>query len=70
MSTADTSSLKIREATLEDVPHLASFMIAMAKETESKELDPDTVTLGAKNLIVNPKYGRYLVTYIPSVGDD
>ncbi len=33
----------------------------MAKETEDKDLNPELVKSGCRNLILNPSYGRYCV---------
>lgn len=70
-SLTDTESkILIRLAIHEDAPTLASFMIAMAKETEDKDLDPETVNKGAASCIANPKYAKYLIAYIPSSAND
>ena len=44
-----------------DAPAIADFNIAMAKETEGKELDPQRVASGVRRLIANPQFGFYLV---------
>ena len=49
----------MRESTLEDVPTLVEFNYLMAKETEDKELDRDTLTPGITNFINDPKLGKY-----------
>ena len=38
--------MNIREARREDIPTIAAFQVAMAKETESLDLDPETVHAG------------------------
>lgn len=58
--------IKVRLATLEDAPILADFAIRMAKETENKDLDCETVNNGIRNCLLNPAYGKYCVA---SVGD-
>lgn len=51
----------IRLAIAADAPHLASFNVAMAWETEKTRLDHSTVEAGALSLIANPANGFYLV---------
>ncbi len=54
-------NLAIRTATDADVPTLAAFNVAMARETEDKALDPDTVRAGVQALLDDPTRGFYLV---------
>lgn len=54
-------SYVIRHATSRDRDMIASFNVAMAKETENKKLDPDIVRSGVAALIDNPDRGFYLV---------
>lgn len=53
--------MKVRDALLSDAPTLTAFNIAMARETEDKALDFDTVTSGVNRLFENPQFGFYLV---------
>ncbi|MCP5048382.1 MAG: GNAT family N-acetyltransferase [bacterium] len=53
--------IKIRKAELRDTQTIADYNCFMAKETEKKELDPDTVTRGVKAVIKDPHKGFYLV---------
>lgn len=53
--------LVIRTAADDDVPTLARFNIAMARETEGKALDPETVQQGVRALLDDPSRGFYLV---------
>jgi len=53
--------IKIRKATPRDVDTLAYFNTAIAWETESKRLDPDTITRGVENLLRRPELGFYLL---------
>lgn len=62
-----SSELTIRTANEDDVPTLTAFNVAMARETEDKALDPDTVQAGVQALIDDPTRGFYLVA---QRGDD
>jgi len=53
--------LTIRTATRDDAETIAGFNAAMARETEDKPLDPDTVRAGVKGLLDEPDRGFYLV---------
>ncbi len=55
------SAFTVRVAIERDSNTLTDFNIWMAKETENKDLNPDLVKSGCKNLILNPAYGRYCV---------
>lgn len=53
----------IRPAREQDAPTITRFNIAMAKETESRDLDLETVSAGVRNVFEHsPYYGFYLVT--------
>jgi len=56
-----TERIHIRYGELRDVHILRDFNIAMAKETESKKLDPEIADKGVKNLINHPERGFYLM---------
>ncbi|MBN2412693.1 GNAT family N-acetyltransferase [candidate division KSB1 bacterium] len=51
----------IRRAEEADAENIIRFNIAMAKETESKDLNRDLVGRGVKNLLSHPEYGFYIV---------
>lgn len=55
------TDLTIRTATEADVETLASFNEAMARETERKTLDPETVRAGVRALITGEQRGFYLL---------
>ena len=54
----------IRLATIEDVPTIAQFQIAMAWETENKRLDSDTVQTAVQAVMDDPSRGFYLVNEV------
>ena len=56
--------MQVRLATQEDAVVIADFNKAMALETENKLLNDETITLGVKNLILQPQYGFYVVAEI------
>lgn len=51
----------IRAARPEDAPLLALWAIAMARETEHKQLDPDTVARGVGAVFEQPARGGYFI---------
>ncbi|HEY9698768.1 MAG TPA: GNAT family N-acetyltransferase [Trichocoleus sp.] len=51
----------IRRAGLEDAAVLVAFNRAMAQETEGKDLVPEVIAAGVKNLLENVNLGFYLV---------
>ncbi len=54
-----TDTIRIGEA--KDAKILTQFNIAMAQETENRQLDRATVTAGVRSLISNPDAGFYVV---------
>ncbi len=56
-----SSRITIRAATREDISSIASWQVAMAKETESMELDPSVVTRGVTHVFEKPHIGFYLI---------
>ncbi|MEL7499153.1 MAG: GNAT family N-acetyltransferase [Planctomycetota bacterium] len=52
---------KVRSATIEDAPSIASFQIAMAQETENKQLDRKTVETAVEAVFDDPGKGFYLI---------
>lgn len=57
----------VREATLADLPVIARFNLAMAAESEAKQLDPATVEAGVHRALTDPACGRYFVAEIDRV---
>lgn len=55
------SRLRVREAQAADARWLADCAIAMARETEGKSLDPDTVQAGVAAGIADPAKARYFL---------
>ena len=53
--------ITIRSAQPEDAEHIVAFNMAMALETEQKELDHDTLTRGVQAVFDNPAHGFYIV---------
>ncbi len=54
----------LRRATLQDGATLAHFNREMARESEGKTLDPETVRAGVEALVEHPARGFYLVAEI------
>ncbi|MBB1061731.1 GNAT family N-acetyltransferase [Marilutibacter spongiae] len=54
-------ALRIRDAQAADAALLAEWASAMARETEHKRLDADTVLAGVRAGIADPARARYLV---------
>lgn len=50
-----------RPATVDDAPKIAAFNQAMALETENKQLHPETLEAGVRQVFTQPSYGSYLV---------
>jgi GNAT superfamily N-acetyltransferase len=55
------SALRIRAAESRDTDVLADFNVAMALETENRQLDPPTVQAGVAGMFAQPQLGFYLV---------
>jgi len=53
--------IQVRLAQGRDAEMIAGFNIAMAQETEGKELEPDMVRRGVQGLFERPAYGFYVV---------
>ena len=54
-------SLAIRQATAVDRDRIVLFNQAMAKETEGRILDPETLARGVEAMLDDPARGRYFV---------
>lgn len=61
MTETMSEDLTIRRATEDDIDTLAQFNQAMARETEDKVLDPETVTAGVRQLLTDDQKGFYLL---------
>ncbi len=57
-------ALSVRTGQEKDIDTLVKFNIALARETEQKQLSPPIVTQGVQMLFKNPQYGFYIVTEI------
>ena len=51
----------IRSAGSDDISEIAQFNIAMAQETEERQLDPETIQSGVSGVIQNHAHGFYLI---------
>ena len=54
----------IRTASDEDADAIAAFNVAMARETEHRELNLDVVRRGVRGLLDRPHFGFYLVATV------
>ena len=54
-------SIIIRSASPDDISDIAQFNIAMAQETEERQLDPETIQSGVSGVIQNHAHGFYLI---------
>jgi GNAT superfamily N-acetyltransferase len=63
MSTRTTGAgvLLVRDARADDLPRIVAFNLALATETESKQLDPDVLAVGVRVAIAEPDRLRYWV---------
>jgi GNAT superfamily N-acetyltransferase len=52
---------RVRHARPEDARTLVDFNVAMARETEDLELDPERLAAGIDAVLADPGRGRYLV---------
>jgi len=59
--TDTAGDLMVRTARLDDAETIAAFNVAMARETEDRDLDPDRVRRGVRRLMERPDLGLYLV---------
>ena len=57
----DKPAITVREATRSDIPALVRLNAAMARETESKSLDQDVLTMGTSAVFDDAHRGFYLV---------
>ena len=54
-------TLSVRTGQEKDIDTLVKFNIALALETEQKQLSPPIVTKGVQTLFKNPQHGFYIV---------
>lgn len=57
----DDEPIEIRDATPDDRDRIVDFNRAMARETEGRELDGDTVRAGVAALLDDSRRGRYFL---------
>lgn len=55
------AEIRIRRAQFEDWPTLAEFNRRLARETEGRELDLETVRAGVRAVLQRPSRGKYFV---------
>jgi ribosomal protein S18 acetylase RimI-like enzyme len=60
-ATAGGAAFVVRRAGAGDARALVEFNLAMARETEAKELAPEVISAGVARFIERPEYGFYLV---------
>jgi ribosomal protein S18 acetylase RimI-like enzyme len=60
-SAGPSPTITVREATLSDADTIASWQVAMAKETENYDLDPATVLRGIQVGLGRPSLARYFI---------
>ena len=56
-----------RFAMISDIPSLVRFQLAMAKETEDIQLDPQVCEQGVRAVFDRPELGRYYVAEVDGV---
>ena len=54
-------NLVIRQATATDASRIASFNVALARETEQRTLNRRIVGIGVRTLLAEPSHGFYIV---------
>lgn len=62
----DKNSPAVRDAVLADLDTIVAFNLRIARETEERELDRQTVARGVETLLREPARGRF---WIAMVGD-
>ena len=58
---ADSAGVTVRQATREDAGTVVEFMLAMARETEGRELDAERLRRGVRGIFERPGRGTYFV---------
>jgi ribosomal protein S18 acetylase RimI-like enzyme len=59
-------AIQVREAIESDLSVILGFQVAMAKETESLDLDQNTLARGIQSLLQDPAKGKYYVALLDS----
>ena len=57
-------TVSVRRATLEDIPLIAGFNLAMAHESESRALHAERLEKGVRHVLLEPGDGFYLVAEV------
>ena len=57
-------TVSVRRATPEDIPLIAGFNLAMARESESRTLHADRLEKGVRHVLLEPDDGFYLVAEV------
>lgn len=60
-TTLDEPPVSVRRAGARDADALVRFNLAMARETEAKDLAPEVLGAGVRRFIERPQFGFYLV---------
>ena len=60
-ASAPGDAVAVRPATVEEVPVLVGFQLALGRESEGLELDPETLRRGIRGVFEEPARGRYWV---------
>ncbi len=61
-------AINVRPAAVHDLESLVDFNVAMADETEGRQLDRQRLTEGVRTLLSTPVDGRYLVAEADGAG--
>ena len=61
MTLLPSNDIQVRQASLEHLDTIVDFNIAMAKETEDKDLDIEMVKLGVEAILTQNEMGFYLI---------
>ena len=61
MTLLPSKDIQVRQASLEHLDTIVDFNIAMAKETEDKDLDIEMVKLGVEAILTQNEMGFYLI---------
>ena len=61
--------ITVRPADGRDLETLVAFNLAMALETEAKELEADVLRAGVESLLSEPRYGFYVVAERAGAGE-
>ena len=59
-------NISLREANVDDWQAIADYNSQLARETEGKILNRDTISAGVRTLLSDPRHGRYFVACLDS----